>query len=140
MLGRVRCLVISRTVCAFHLCTFAKTSRTHHSFTSFTSFLGFVHSDLSSCALHWENRSRFDSILLIELPDRIFRKPSVQEILNMRAFAVVLACLVALAAAVPEHMMEDRIMRRECVRVARLCAHSRWTARLDQLTDLDFKI
>lgn len=35
----------------------------------------------------------------------------------MRAFAVVIACLVALAAAVPENMMEDRIMRRECVRV-----------------------
>ena len=38
----------------------------------------------------------------------------------MRAFTVVIACLVALAAAVPENMMEDRIMRRECVRGPKL--------------------
>lgn len=34
----------------------------------------------------------------------------------MRAFTVVIACLVAVAAAAPENMMEARIMRRECVR------------------------
>ncbi|KAJ0119188.1 hypothetical protein J7T55_013424 [Diaporthe amygdali] len=32
----------------------------------------------------------------------------------MRAFALLIACLVAIAAAVPENMMEDRLMRREC--------------------------
>lgn len=34
----------------------------------------------------------------------------------MRAFTVVIACVVALAAAVPENMMETRITRRQCVR------------------------
>lgn len=33
----------------------------------------------------------------------------------MRAFAVVVTCLVAIAVAVPGNMMEDRLMRRECV-------------------------
>jgi len=55
----------------------------------------------------------------------------------MRAFAVVMACLIALAAAVPGNMMEDRMMRRQCVRLPRLqtlCVRIRVVTRAVSLT------
>lgn len=57
----------------------------------------------------------------------------------MRAFTLVIACLVALAAAVPENMMEDRIMRRECVRTPKIVTME-WIEWFDQLTNLDLEL